>query len=275
MNPRIDVPGAVAGALGLMGVTYALITAGDTGASPAVLVSGLLGVLGLVAFVLVERRSAAPMLPLDVFASRQFTAANLVTFAVYAALGGVFFLLVVDLQVVAGFAPLAAGLSMLPVTACMLLLSSRAGALAARIGPRLPMTVGPLVCACGLLLTRRIGPGAGYLPDVLPAVLVFGLGLSCTVAPLTSTALAAASSRHAGVASGVNNAVARTGGLLSVAVLPLLTGLRGADYRDAAAFGGSFRAAMLICAGLLALGGLLAVATIRNDVLEEPAPRGA
>jgi predicted MFS family arabinose efflux permease len=215
-----------------------------------------------VSFVLVERRSRHPMLPVEVFASRQFTAANLVTFAVYAALGGVFFLLVVHLQVVAGFSPLAAGTALLPVTASMLLLSSKAGALAGRIGPRLPMTVGPLLCAGGTLLMRRVGADAGYATDVLPAVLVFGLGLSATVAPLTVTVLAAAPMRHVGVASGVNNAVARTAGLLAVAVLPLVAGLTGTDVP--AAFEQGFDTAMLVSAALLVAGGLVAAVAISD-----------
>jgi MFS family permease len=154
----------------------------------------------------------------------------------------------------------------------MLLLSSPAGALAARIGPRLPMTAGPLVCAAGLLLMTRIGTDPSYVTEVLPAVAVFGLGLSLTVAPLTATVLAAASVRHAGVASGVNNAVARAAGLLAVAALPLVVGLSGDDYARPDALGDGFRTAMLVCAVLLTVGGLLAAATIRNDVLEQDEP---
>ena len=264
MDPRLDLAGAALGALGLAGTTYALVGLGDGGLDAASAGAGLLGVGGLVAFVLVERRSSHPMLPVDLFSSRQFTAANLVTFAVYAALGGVFFLLVLHLQVVAGFAPLAAGLALLPITALMLLLSARAGALAQRIGPRLPMTAGPLLCAAGLLLLLRVGPDASYVRDVLPAVGVFGLGLATTVAPLTATVLAAAPTRHAGVASGVNNAVARAAGLLAVAALPVLAGISGDDYRDATAFAGGFRTAMLLCAGLLLLGGVLSALTISD-----------
>lgn len=263
-DPRVDVAGAALGALGLAGLTYALISAGEYGASVAVLSTGLAGLAALVAFVVVERRSSHPLLPVDVFADRQFTAANLVTFAVYAALGGVFFLLVVHLQVVAGFSPLAAGTSLLPVTACMLLLSSRAGALSGRTGPRLLMTVGPLLCAVGVLLMRRIDEGASYAGDVLPAVLVFGLGLSATVAPLTVTVLASASERHAGVASGVNNAVARTAGLLAVAVLPLAASLP--DVSDPVGFGRGFDRAMLLAAGLLALGALVSAVAVRGGV---------
>jgi EmrB/QacA subfamily drug resistance transporter len=276
MDPRLDVAGAVLGAVGLAGTTYALVRFGEEGVSDASLAAGLIGVAGLVAFVVVERRSTHPMLPVDVFASRQFTAANLVTFAVYAALGGVFFLLVLHLQIVAGFDPLAAGLALLPTTAAMLLLSARAGALAQRIGPRLPMTVGPLLCAGGILLMLRIGPGASYPWDVLPAVVVFGSGLSLTVAPLTATVLAAASLRHAGVASGVNNAVARAAGLLAVAALPVIGGISGEDYRDPVAFGDGFRIAMLVCAGLLMLGGVLAALTISNaGVKAAPRPERA
>lgn len=270
-SPRVDVAGAVLGALGLAGVTYALVAAGERGASTGVLASGLAGVAGLVGFGLVERRSAHPMLPLGIFASRQFSAANAVTFAVYAALGGVFFLLVVHLQVVAGYSPLAAGTSLLPVTVLMLVLSARAGALAARTGPRLPMTVGPLLCAAGVLLMRRIDTGADYVVDVLPGVVVFGLGLSATVAPLTVTVLAAASERHAGLASGVNNAVARTAGLLAVAVLPLAAGLGGTD--DPVGFGRGFDRALLLSAGLLVVGAAVSAVAISDAGVRRPPVR--
>jgi EmrB/QacA subfamily drug resistance transporter len=262
---QLDISGAVAGALGLAGLTYGSIEAGKHGLSPATVVSGVIGVLALAGLVIVERRSRHPMVPPALFASRQFTATNLVTFATYAALGATFFLLVLELQVVAGFDALAAGASMLPVTALMLALSARSGALAQRIGPRLQMTAGPLLAAAGLLLTIRIGAGAHYLTDVLPAVVLFGLGLSTLVAPLTATVLAAAPAEHAGVASGVNNAVARAAGLLAVALLPTLAGLSGADYESADAFDAGYRTAILISAGLLVAGGLLSAALIRNE----------
>ena len=263
-NPRLDVVGAMLGAVGLAGTTYALVSYGDRGISATVGLAALAGAVGLGTFVLVERRSSHPMLPVPVFASRQFTAANLVTFAVYGALGGVFFLLVVHLQVVGGFSPLVAGAALLPVTVCMLVLSARAGALAARIGPRWPMTLGPLVCAAGVLLLRSVGPGASYSADVLPGAVVFGLGLALTVAPLTATALAAAPVRYAGVASGVNNAVARAAGLVAVATLPVLAGLSGDDYRDPVAFRAGFRIAMAASAALLLVGSALAFATISD-----------
>jgi EmrB/QacA subfamily drug resistance transporter len=250
----LDIAGAITAAAGLAGLTYGFTAWPALGASPAVIAALALGVAGLVGFVLAERRSRHPMLPLQVFRSRAFTAANLVTFAVYAALGGVFFLFVLNLQVVAGYPPLAAGMALLPITLLMLLLSPRAGALADRVGPRLPMTVGPIVCACGLVLLARIGPRASYVAGVLPGVALLGLGLCATVAPLTATALGSVDERYAGIASGVNNAVARAASLLAVAVLPLAAGLGAGALTDPVALAPTYRAAMLACAGLLLAG---------------------
>ncbi len=276
---RFDILGAGLAALSLGGITYALIEASGHGViGGGVLTAAVVGVAAGAAFVLVERaRSRSPdrvppMLPLDVFASRQFTAVNMVTFVVYAALSGMLFLLILELQVVSGFTPLQAGLALLPFTLLMLLLSARAGALAQRIGPRWLMTSGAVTCAAGMLLMTRIGVDASYLADVLPAVCVFGLGLSMVVAPLTATVLASAEVRHAGVASGVNNAVARAAGLLAVAGLPLAVGLTGPDYQSAALFEGAFREAMVICAALLLLGALLSATMIDNDVLRPGRP---
>ncbi|WP_077040122.1 MFS transporter [Rhodococcus sp. MTM3W5.2] len=251
---RLDVLGAALAALALGALTYGLI--GGRWA-PVVL-----GLLLFAAFVVVERRSDNPLVPPFLFRSRVFVAANLVTLAVYAALGGVFFLLVLQLQLAAGYSPLAAGLATLPITGLMLVLSSRAGRFAQHHGPRLLMTVGPLLAAAGLLLMLRIGPGASYLTDVLPGVLVFGLGLSALVAPLTAAVLTSVSTDRAGIASGVNNAVARSSQLLAVAALPGLAGIAGADYADPEVFSHGFDVAMLICAGLLVLGGVLAAAMI-------------
>lgn len=205
------------------------------------------------------------MLPLEIFRSRQFTAANLVTLVVYASLGITFFLLVIHLQVL-GYSPLQAGVATLPVTALMLVLSAPAGQLADRIGPRLPMTVGPLGIASGLVLLSRVQADSTYFGTVLPGLIVFGLGLSLTVAPLTATVLAAAAARHAGIASGVNNAISRGAGLLAVAVIPGLTGLTGHAYRDPAVFASGFRSAMLISAALATVGGVLAWLLVRNEV---------
>ena len=262
---HIDVVGALLGAVGLGALTYGLIAWQDKGfGSAVVLVSLLVGVGGLAAFVVRERIAKDPMLPLDIFTSRLFNATNLVTFAVYAALGGVFFWLVLELQVVAGFSPIEAGISLLPVTLIMLLLSARMGALAQRIGPRLPMTIGPLLCAVGVALMTRINKDMSYGVDVLPPVVAFGLGLSLTVAPLTATVLAAASDRHAGLASGVNNAVARVAGLLAVAVLPLIAGLSGEAYTNPAMLQPAFRTAMWVCSGLLVAGGVLSAVFVRT-----------
>jgi EmrB/QacA subfamily drug resistance transporter len=274
---RFDVSGAALIALSLAGISYALIEAPGRGASTRVAVSAIIGVLAFVAFVLLERRrgrpgdETPPMLPLDVFASREFTAVNLVTFVVYAAFGALFFLLVLELQVVSGFSPLRAGTALLPSTLLMLALSSRAGALAQRIGPRWLMTGGTLICAAGLALMTRIGPHAGYFADVFPAVCVFGFGLSMTVAPLTATVLASADAEHAGVASGVNNAVARSAGLLAVAGLPAAVGLSIGGHHSATAFASGFRAAMVICACLLVVGAALSALFIDNSVLK-PTP---
>jgi EmrB/QacA subfamily drug resistance transporter len=264
--PGLDVTGSVLTAAGLAGVTYALTSlGGGSGASSiVVVVTSAGGIAALLAFVLLERRSPHPLVPLGLFADRRFSVTNAVTLLVYAGLGVFFFLLVLHLQIVAGYSPLVAGTAMLPVTVLMLLLSARAGALAERIGPRLPMAVGPLLAAMGFLLTLRIGPRASYLTDVLPAVVVLGLGLSLTVAPLTATVLGSTNSRYAGTASGVNNAIARSSGLLAVAVIPVAAGLGGTDYTDPLSFEAGFHTAMLISAGLLALGSLLAATLLRE-----------
>ncbi len=274
---RLDLRGAALAALGLAGVTYALIEAPNGGASAPILLTGAVGLLALAAFFADERRSPSPMLPLQIFRSRQFSAANGVTFVVYAALGGFFFLLVSFLQISLGYTPIEAGAASLPVTLLMLALSARSGALAQRIGARIPLTVGPLVIALGLLLMTRIDPGDSYVATVLPAVIVFGLGLVAVVAPVTATVLAAAERRHSGIASGVNNAVARVGGLLAVAVLPAIAGLSGDNFYDPAKMTAGFHVGMVACAVLATAGGILAWFTISSSVLhpEAEAAEGA
>jgi EmrB/QacA subfamily drug resistance transporter len=262
----IDASGAVLTSVGLAGVSWALIESGERGATGATLAAGAIGLAALAGFLEVERRSRHPMMPLEIWRSRQFSAANLVTFLVYASISINFFLLSVNLQQVLGYSPMQAGLAILPVTAIMLALSARAGMLAERIGPRLPMTVGPLVVAVGLALLSRVQEGTTYLGTVLPGQIVFGLGLTLTVAPLTATVLAAASERYAGIASGVNNAVSRGAGLLAIAVIPGVAGLTGDAYKDPAAFASGFRTAMLISAMLAAAGGALAWLFIRNQI---------
>jgi EmrB/QacA subfamily drug resistance transporter len=272
---RLDWGGAALTALGLAGVTYALTEGPGSGwSAPEILLLGLGGLACLAAFLVVERRADHPLLPLDMFRSELFSAANAMTFVVYGALGGALFLLPIQLQQVAGYSPIAAGSALIPMTVMMLLLSKRAGALAARIGPRLPMGVGPIVAGAGLALLLRVGEDASYASDVLPAVLVFGLGMAITVAPLTVTVLAAAGAERAGVGSAVNNAVARVAGLLAVAVIPVAAGISGDDYRVPAAFDDGFRTGVVIAAILAAAGGVLALVTIRRPVVapihEEP-----
>ncbi len=266
--PGFDTRGAVLGAVGLGGVTYALIQWTTT--PPAAAVALVLGLVAGAAFVVAERRSPHPMLPLSLFASRQFSAANVMTLLTYAALGGVLFFLVLQLQTVAGYGALRAGLATLPITVAMVLLAGRGGALAARIGPRLPMAVGPLLCGVGTFLLAGVDARVDYWLDVAVPLTVFGLGLATLVAPLTAAVLAAAPDHHAGVASGVNNAVARAGSLLAVAALPLLVGLSGEDYQVPSAFGEGYRSAMVWCAGVLVVSGVFSWLTIRNP---ERAPR--
>lgn len=259
---RFDLGGAALGAVGLGGVTFALIGAG-TRSALTVAVAAVLGVVALVAFALSQRRPGA-MVPPAIFASRVFTASNLLTFVVYGAMAALTFLLALQLQVVAGFGPLVAGLATLPITVVMLLGSARSAALADRVGPRLQMSVGPCLCAVGALLLLTIDGGASYWVDVLPGMLVFAIGLTCLVAPLTATVLAAAPDRWAGIASGVNNAVSRVGGLLAVAALPAAVGLTGDAYDDPARLTDGYRAAMLICAALLVVGGAIGWVGLRR-----------
>jgi EmrB/QacA subfamily drug resistance transporter len=269
----LDVTGAIAITGALVGITYGLIAAPADGWLSAPVLGCLLGgVVLLAAFLVNETRVANPMLPLTVFASRQFSAANAVTFVVYGALGGTLFLLPTVLQEAAHYTPLASGAALLPVTIIMLVLSARSGALAARIGPRLQMSVGPLVIAAGLLLLIRSTGSGGYWVDVLPAVLVFGFGLAINVAPLTSTAMSAVPAEHSGVASAVNNDVARAAGLIAVAVLPVAAGITGDTYLHPEALSHGFRNALIIAAIACVLGGLLAAATIRNPPRRRPAP---
>nr|WP_042190853.1 MFS transporter [Kibdelosporangium sp. MJ126-NF4]CEL19643.1 putative transmembrane efflux protein [Kibdelosporangium sp. MJ126-NF4]CTQ94557.1 putative transmembrane efflux protein [Kibdelosporangium sp. MJ126-NF4] len=270
MRGHPDIVSSALGAVGLAGLTAALVEAPVRGVGdPIVLVAGILGIAGLTSFVVMQIKSREPLVPPEMFRDRTFTLSNALTFVVYTALGGVMMLLVLQLQVSLGYGPTAAGVAGLPITVIMLLTSSLSGRIAQKTGPRLQLVVGPFVIAVGMLLMMRIGPGASYLTEVLPAVVVFGLGLTTVVAPVTATVLAAAEDRHAGVASGVNNAIARTGGLLAVAVLPAVAGLNGAAYTDPTALTSAWRTSLTICAVLAAVGGLVALG-VRNDVLGGP-----
>lgn len=252
---RFDYGGAVAGVLALGVLTYGL-TFWRGWSAPAIVACAVASAALIVAFVLLERLPGA-MAPVTLFASRVFSAANLMTFLVYGALGAVTFLLVLQLQVTAGYSPLGAGLATLPLTVAMLLFSSRAASVAARTGPRLPMTIGPILCAAGVVLLAFIDSDASYVVHVLPGMVLFAIGLTALVSPLTAAVLNAAPDEHAGVASGINNAVARAGSLLAVAALPAVVGLSGADYRNPSALTDGFRSGQLLCAALLAAGGIV------------------
>ncbi|HEY3019123.1 MAG TPA: DHA2 family efflux MFS transporter permease subunit [Solirubrobacteraceae bacterium] len=289
---RVDVVGGVLATLGLGGPVYALIEGPTRGwGDPVVVATLVVGLALLAAFVVYERRASHPMLPLELFAQRNFAVGNAATLSIYGGLSAVPFFLVLFLQQVAGYTPLEAGVALLPVTAIMFSLSRRWGALADRIGPRVFMGTGPIVAGAGLALLARLDAGADYATDVLPAILVFGLGLSLTVAPLTATVLGGVAEQHAGMASAINNATARVGGLLAVAAIgaivaasyahsvesslgsaahyrPFVPAPASASARVKSALDDAsvdaFRLAMLVTAGLVALGGALSAVGIEN-----------
>lgn len=252
---RFDLAGAVLGVVTLAALSH-LLTGWRTFGAVHLGVALAVVAAGAIAFLLTQRRPDA-MVPLALFRHPVFSAANLMTFLVYGALGAVMFLVVLQLQITSGYGPIAAGLAALPVTIALLLLSARLARVAQRTGPRLPMTVGPLVCAVGVVLLAGVGAEASYVTAVLPGMTLFALGLATLVAPLTAAVLAAAPDRYAGIASGINNAVARSGSLLAVAALPALVGLGAREYADPVALTEGYRDALLISAALLVLGGLV------------------
>jgi EmrB/QacA subfamily drug resistance transporter len=231
---RVDYVGAALCALGLAGFTYGLIEQPRNGWSdPGVWLPLAAGIVLLVSFVVWEARSSHPMLKLELFRRRNFTIGNIETFSMYAGLGLLFFFLVLFLQQVAGYNALEAGSTTIPVTAVMFLLSTRFGALADRYGPRFFMGFGPLVAAVGLASFVRLDADVDYLTDLLPGLLVFALGLSMTVAPLTATVLADADESNAGIASGVNNAIARVASLIAIAAVgAVVTSAYGSSLRE-------------------------------------------
>ncbi len=270
---RVDVLGGLVLALGLVGVVYALIEGPANGWGGTTLVLGIGGLIALAAFGYIEVRSSHPMVPFSIFRSRQFSGANAVTLVVYAALGAVTFLLVVYLQTSLHYSALGAGAALIPLTVLTLAFSSRMGALAQRIGPRLPMTIGPVIVGVGVILLARVHPHTTYWATVFPAVSVLGVGLAVTVAPLTAAVLGAVDDDHAGLGSAVNNAVARIAGLLAVAILPAAAGLAGAG--GTLDFANGFGRAMIISGCLAAFGGLVAWVTIRQGALVTAVPQAA
>jgi EmrB/QacA subfamily drug resistance transporter len=229
----IDVVGILLSALGLAGPVFALIEQPTYGFSdPLVFLPLIGGVVCFATFIWWERRARAPILPLELFRSHNFSTVNLATLCVYAGLIAAFFFITLFLQQVAGYSAFAAGAATTPVTVLMFLLSGRFGALAGRVGPRLVMGIGPLIGAAGLALLVRLDADPNYLTDILPSLLLFGLGLSMTVAPLTTTVLDSVEERHVGVASGVNNAVARVAGVLAIAALGAIVSAQFASSLD-------------------------------------------
>jgi EmrB/QacA subfamily drug resistance transporter len=251
---RFDVLGALLAAIALAALTYALIEASDGGGATAI---GLLGLAVFAAFLFVEHRSPSPMLPLGLFRSRPFSVANLGAFFAYGGLAGMFFLLPIQLQITAGYSALAAGLSVVPLTFLTLLLSPYGGELTSRYGARLPLVAGSAMGAASLLLATRIDGGMSYWTDLLPVVALMGVGVPLITPPITSTVLSSVPDGRAGIASAVNNGVARAAGLVVVAALPLLAGLPQDATDDPAALDSGYTVSMLICAGLFAAGGVV------------------
>jgi EmrB/QacA subfamily drug resistance transporter len=277
-DTSIDVGGAVVTVVVLGSLTYGLIEGPNGGFATIEVLALAAAVAGVVVLGRVERGRDHAMVPLELFANRTFAVTNGLTFTVYGGMGVLFFLLAVQLQVTAGWTAVEAGTGLLPVTLILLVLSPRVGALTTRIGARWPLTVGPLVVAAGMLLATRIGPKATFLGQVLPAMAVFGLGLAAIVAPVTSTALGAVPDDRAGSASGVNNAVARTGGLLAVAAIPSLVGITGDGLSDPSVLGPGFDRAMVVAAVIVAGSGIAAFVLLTErdvgaTVCEEGAER--
>ena len=269
---RFDIAGALLAAVALGGMTYALTQASGGGRAVA---AGLAGLVVFAAFLVIERRSSAPMLPLGLFTSRQFSMANLVSFLAYGALAGMFFLVPLQLQVTAGYSAWAAGLALLPLTALTLVLSPYGGELTGRLGPRLPLAVGSLLCAVALLLASRIGVEVSYMSQVLPVVVLTGIGVPLITPPITAAVLAAVPDRRAGIASAVNNGVARTAGLVVVAALPLLAGLPQDATENPTALNDGFGTSMLICASVFLASGLVSWTGLPKGVMTQPLGRHA
>lgn len=272
--PAFDIAGAAWAAIALGAGTYALIAAPEDGAGRSVVAAAITAVVALAAFLYREWSAKHPMVPLSLFGERTFSVINLMTLGVYAGLSGVMFFLVLQLQVSLGWAPLAAGMASIPITLLMLFLSGRSAQLAGRIGVRAPLAVGSAICALGVGLLAMIDPGDTYLVHVFPGVTLMGIGLTILVPTLTATVLAAAPDDLAGIASGVNNGIARAAGLLAVAALPAVAGLSGQGYSDPAMLTPAYRTALLVCTALIAIGGLAALVFLPRVHLPAPQSPG-
>jgi EmrB/QacA subfamily drug resistance transporter len=253
---RLDFGGAGLSLAGLAFLTYGLVAQQWA--------PSIAGVAFLVAFVLHQRRAPHALVPLSLFTDRVFTAANICTFAIYGALSAGFLLLVLQLQYVSGYSPLEAGLATMPPTILMLLFSGRAGALGQRIGPRWPLTFGPLIMALGFIIYLKVDGDPNFFLEVLGGGIVSGIGLTLLVAPLTTSVLASAPPDQAGIASGINNAVARTASLLAVAAIPPIAGIAGANFSSPEVFSPGFRTGTLIVVGMLVVAGVMAATLIQK-----------
>lgn len=261
----MDWLGSFLAVAALAAITYVLTAMPAHHSASAVWVACIVAGLGAsAALIWHERRSAAPMLPGSMFRSRPFVTANVMTFFIYGAFGAFSFVFTVALETIAGYSPVKAGSTLLPLTIIALLLSGPSGQLSARIGPRAQMTAGPVMCGIAALMAVRVSAHAGYWTTVIPLECVLGLGIATMVAPLTTTALASVPEEHAGIASGVNNAVARAAALLWIAAVPPLTGLTGTAYTQAAALRGGYQAICVICAASLTLSGMIAAVALRH-----------
>ena len=254
---RVDIVGSVLAMVGLGAPVWSLIEAPHYGFDHVIVWLPLIvGVLGLMAFVWYERRTAQPMLPLDLFSNWNFTVGNIVTTLIYAGLSMATFLIVIFMQQVGHYSAFAAGMALLPITIIMFFLSSRFGELAGKYGPRLFMGIGPIVAGAGFLYLLRVNDTVEYWSQLFPGIMLFGLGLSMTVAPLTSTVLSAISDKQAGVASGVNNAISRIAGLVAIASVGLFTS--ETLHID------GFKRGAVVMAALLISGGMVSIIGIRN-----------
>jgi EmrB/QacA subfamily drug resistance transporter len=257
---RPDLPAAATAVIALGGIVFALIRGPSAGWGDGIVVgAAAVGVLGIVGFVLAERSARHPIVEPELFRSRQFAAANGTTLAVYFVLSGALFLATLQLRENLGYSALEAGLAGIPISFFLFVLSPLAGKATTKIGPRLPMTIGPIIVGVGTALLARVEPGTTYVATVLPAMALFGIGLGITVAPLTSTALGAVDDRFAGIASAINNTVARAAGLIAVPLLPLLSGMGVVGTDFAGAFAGGYPRAMLIGGAIAVAGGLLSL----------------
>ncbi len=257
---KVDSLGAVLGIIGLGGPVYALIEQPHYGwGSPLIYLPILIGVIAFTLFVQHERHTAQPMLPLRLFKNRNFSVGNLATIAIYGGLSVATFLIIIFIQQVGGYSAVQAGTALIPVTIIMFLLSGRFGELAGKLGPRLFMAVGPIIAGIGFLLMLRIGEQVHYWTQLFPGIIIFGLGLSITVAPLTTAILGSINPKQAGIGSAVNNAISRIAGLVAIALVGVITGpvltLAG------------FRRGIIVMAGLLIVGGIISAIGIQNHTI--------